>query len=411
MPLGPGAKLGPFEVLAPLGAGGMGEVFRARDTRLGRDVAVKLLPRELAQNDQLRARFEREAKTVSSLKHPNICTLFDVGHEGDIHFLVLELIEGESLASRLTRGALSPEQVPRYGAEIADALDYAHQQGIVHRDLKPGNVMLTKIGAKLLDFGLARPAAESSLREPSDETATRDKPLTAEGTILGTFQYMAPEQLEGREADARTDIFALGAVLHEMATGRRAFEGTSRASLIAAIVSSQPALISSITNLTPPALDHVVQACLEKDPEDRWRSAHDVARELRWISQAGASAAVTVRHRRWERFGWAAALLVTLLATAFMMQLRGDVPAAPLALAVPAPAGTWIETVHPSPDGRSLLLVATDDQGESRLWVRSISTGKVRGSRGHGRLPSTILVAGRRMDRFPRQEQAPQSRG
>jgi serine/threonine protein kinase len=219
MTISPGSRLGPYEILAPLGAGGMGEVWRAKDTRLDREVAIKILPESFAQNEQFRARFEREAKTISSLNHPNICTLHDVGHEGGTHYLVMELIDGRSLADRLTKGPLPVHETLRYGAQIADALDRAHRQGIVHRDLKPGNVMLTKAGAKLLDFGLARAAAEASPVQGLTEMPTQAKPLTAEGTILGTFQYMAPEQLEGEEADARTDIFALGAVLYEMATG------------------------------------------------------------------------------------------------------------------------------------------------------------------------------------------------
>ncbi|HVR43607.1 MAG TPA: serine/threonine-protein kinase, partial [Thermoanaerobaculia bacterium] len=280
-----GTRLGPYEVVAPIGAGGMGEVYRARDTRLERSVAIKILPAEFAENTQLRLRFEREAKTISQLNHPHICTLFDVGHDKATHYLVMEYLEGESLADRLVKGPLPMEQVLRYGIEIADALDKAHRQGIIHRDLKPGNIMLTKSGAKLLDFGLAKlTIADSGGILGLTAMPTEQKPLTQEGTILGTFQYMAPEQLEGREADARTDLFAFGAVLYEMATGRRAFEGKSRASLIAAIVSSQPPPVSQLQPLTPPALEHVMKKCLEKDPEDRWQSAHDVAEELRWVS-------------------------------------------------------------------------------------------------------------------------------
>ena len=268
MPLAPGTRLGPYEVGAPLGAGGMGEVYRARDTRLGRDVAIKVLPQHLPVDANLRARFEREARTVSTLNHPHICTLYDVGREGDTDFLVMELIEGETLAHRLQRGALSTTEVLRIGSQIADALDRAHRAGVVHRDLKPGNVMLTRTGAKLMDFGLAR---EKDGHQPGMPglTITRSEPLTAEGTIVGTFQYMAPEQLEGREADARSDLWALGCVIYEMATGKRAFEGKSQASLISAIMSSDPPPIEQITPLSPPALDRLVHACLAKDPEDR----------------------------------------------------------------------------------------------------------------------------------------------
>ena len=317
MTLVAGSRLGPYEIVAPLGAGGMGEVFRGRDTRLGRDVAIKILPEGFAQNEQFRARFEREAKTISSLNHPNICTLFDVGHEDGTHFLVMELIEGESLADRLHKGPLPLDQLLRYGAQVADALHRAHKQGIVHRDLKPGNVMLTKTGAKLLDFGLARPASESAAVQGMTDL-TQAKPLTQEGTILGTFQYMAPEQLEGQEADARTDIFALGALLYEMATGKPAFEGSSRTSLIAAIVSSHPAPISSVIPMAPPALDHFVRKCLEKDPDDRWQSAHDVASELRWLSEAGSQAGipttVTMRRKTREKLAWAIAAAAIALA-------------------------------------------------------------------------------------------------
>ena len=233
MNVAPGTHLGPYEILAPIGSGGMGEVWRARDTRLGRDVAIKVLPTSLAENAQLRLRLEREAKTISQLNHPHICSLYDVG-DG---FLVMELLEGETLADRLARGPLPVDQLLRFSIEIAGALDRAHRSGVVHRDLKPGNVMITKSGAKLLDFGLARPMASLP---PALTGLTEAKPLTAEGTIVGTFQYMAPEQIEGREADIRTDIFAFGALMYEMATGRRAFDGRSKTSLIAAILDRDP---------------------------------------------------------------------------------------------------------------------------------------------------------------------------
>ena len=300
--LTPSSRLGPYEITAPLGAGGMGEVYRARDTRLGRDVAVKLLPPHLAANPQFRERFEREARSASALNHPHICALHDVGSAtvqgSELHFMVLELVEGESLAQRLTKGPLPLPDVLRFGVQVAQALDAAHRAGIVHRDLKPGNVMLTRGGAKLLDFGLAaaRPGDDHAVL-PAQSSLTEAKPLTEQGTIVGTFQYMAPEQLEGQPSDARTDIFALGAVLYEMATGRRAFEGKTRTSLIAAIVSTQPPSISSIQGMSPPALDHVVRKCLEKDPEDRWQSARDVAAELQWIAEGGVPSASSARWR------------------------------------------------------------------------------------------------------------------
>jgi Tol biopolymer transport system component len=299
MALIPGTKLGPYEIVAPLGAGGMGEVYRARDPRLGRDVAIKVLPQHLSANDEVRARFEREARTVSSLNHPHICTLFDVGREGGTDYLVMELVEGETLAQRLAKGALPPAEVLRLGAQIADALDRAHRAGVIHRDLKPGNVMLARSGAKLMDFGLARatglagPGGASGITHAAlTRSPTVAGPLTAEGTIVGTFQYMSPEQLEGKEADARSDLWALGCVLYEMATGRRAFEASSQASLIAAIMHVPPASLSQAASTAPPALDRVISACLAKDPADRIQSAHDVKLQLGWISEPGAPPAV-----------------------------------------------------------------------------------------------------------------------
>ncbi len=292
MSLAAGTRLGPYEIGAPIGAGGMGEVYRARDTRLERTVAIKVLPSHLSENADVRQRFEREAKTISSLSHPHICALYDVGNQDGVEFLVMEYLEGDTLSERLTRGPLPFDQVLRHGCEIADALDKAHRQGIVHRDLKPGNVMLTKSGVKLLDFGLAKAVAPSAARSGASLTALptqAGKDLTAEGTILGTFQYMAPEQLEGREADGRTDIFAFGAVLYEMATGKKAFSGRSQASLISSIMSAEPAPVSAAAPMTPPAFDRVVRTCLAKDPDDRWQTAHDIAVQLRWIQEGGSA--------------------------------------------------------------------------------------------------------------------------
>ncbi len=283
MTLAAGTKLGPYGILAPLGAGGMGEVYRARDTRLGRDVAIKVLPAHLAATPEVRARFDREARAVSSLNHPHICTLFDVGHQDGVDYLVMEHLDGETLAARLARGPLATPDLLRFAIEIAEALDAAHRAGIVHRDLKPGNVMLTKGGTKLLDFGLARATGLGAAGADVTQSPTVSRPLTAEGTIVGTFQYMSPEQLEGGEADARSDLFAFGAVLYEMATGKRAFEGKSQASLIAAILDKDPPPISSVAPLAPPALDRVVQRCLAKSPDDRWQTARDLASELKWV--------------------------------------------------------------------------------------------------------------------------------
>ncbi|MBI2212839.1 MAG: serine/threonine-protein kinase [Acidobacteria bacterium] len=387
MALAPGNHLGPYEVVAPIGAGGMGEVWRAKDTRLDRDVAVKVLPPGFASNPQLKARFEREARTISSLNHPNICTLFDVGHHEETHFLVMELLDGESLADRLQKGPLAPDQLLRVGSQLADALDRAHKQGIIHRDLKPGNVMLTKTGAKLLDFGLARSGVDSNPLGGFTEAATQARPLTQEGTILGTFQYMAPEQLEGREADARTDIFALGALLYEMATAKRAFEGSTKTSLIAAIVSSHPAPISSVTPMTPPALDHIVRKCLEKDPDDRWQSAHDVASELRWLSEAGSQAgvatSVTLRRKTREKLAWGLAALFALsaiVATAAWMR-RAPKPAEPFRATIEPPAEAALIPfdllgLSLSPDGRRLAFAANLTDGGRQLWIRDLDSMK-----------------------------------
>jgi serine/threonine protein kinase len=292
MPLAPSTRLGPYEIVAPIGAGGMGEVYRARDTRLGRDVAVKVLPAGVSENPDARARFEREARVASSLNHPNICVLHDIGRHGDTDYLVMEMVDGESLAERIARGPLPVDEVVKLGTQLADALHRAHRAGIVHRDIKPGNVMLSRSGAKLMDFGLAR-----SQRAPGGghdtamtQTPTVQQPLTAEGTMVGTFQYMAPEQLEGREADARSDLWALGCVLYEMATGRRAYDGQTPASLISAIMRDDPRPMLELAPLTPPALDRVVRSCLVKDPERRWQSAQDLALALRWPADTAAPA-------------------------------------------------------------------------------------------------------------------------
>src|SRR6202790_4693714 len=289
----PGRRLGPHEILTAVGAGGMGEVYRARDTRLDRIVAIKVLPSHLADRAELRERFEREAKTIASLNHPHICTLFDTGHQDDIDFLVMEYIEGETLAQRLVKGALPIQQVLQYAVEISDALDKAHRKGVTHRDLKPGNIMITKTGTKLLDFGLAKLKAEvSPTNVPLSDLPTAKDPLTAQGSIVGTLQYMAPEQLEGKEVDARTDIFAFGVVVYEMATRKRAFEGKSQASVIGAILKDDPPSISSLQPMTPPTLDRVVKKCLAKEPDDRWHSAKDLCDELKWIAEGGSQAGV-----------------------------------------------------------------------------------------------------------------------
>src|SRR5262245_35478427 len=293
MSLQPGTKLGPYRIVAPAGAGGMGEVYKGADTRLNRTVAIKVLPEHFSQDAEMKQRFEREAQTIAAMNHPHICTLYDVGQQDGTEFLVMEYLEGETLASRISRGPLPLDEALKVAIEIADALDKAHAQGVTHRDLKPGNVMLTASGAKLLDFGLAKlkqQATSSDTPSPSPAGANTTTP----GTIMGTMQYMAPEQLEGKEADARTDIFAFGALLYEMVSGRRAFEGKSKAHLIAAIVSVDPEPLSKQQPTTPPALDFLVKRCLEKDPEDRLQTAWDRLCQLRWIAEGGTETGMPV---------------------------------------------------------------------------------------------------------------------
>jgi eukaryotic-like serine/threonine-protein kinase len=384
----PGAQLGPYEVLAPLGAGGMGEVYRAKDKRLDRTVALKVLPPHLAADPDLRQRFEREARAASSLNHPHICALFDVGRQEGIDFLVMEYLEGETLADRLSRGPLPTEQVLRYGIEIADALDKAHRQGIVHRDLKPGNVMLTKAGTKLLDFGLAKLHGAQAAPTASmlSALATAARPLTERGTVLGTFQYMAPEQLEAKEADARSDLFALGSLLYEMATGKRAFTGKSQASLIAAILSAEPPPLASVQPMAPPALERLVKVCLAKDPDDRLQTAHDVMQELKWIAEAGSAAgvpaSVAARRKSRERLAWILAGVLPVAASAATLFLASRLkPATALRstrFVVPAPdraADLLYATL--SPDGRMLAFRATVD-GKTSVWLRPLDSLEAR---------------------------------
>jgi serine/threonine protein kinase/Tol biopolymer transport system component len=366
--LAPGTHLGSYRVESLIGQGGMGEVYRATDTRLDRVVAVKILPPHLSARPDLRERFEREARAVSSLTHPNICTLYDVGRHDGVDFLVMELVEGESLADRLARGALPLDQVVRYGSEIADALASAHKRGIVHRDLKPGNVMITKAGAKLLDFGLAKSAA-GGVSTPDAPTEAH-KPLTAEGTILGTIQYMAPEQLEGRDADVRADIFALGAVLYEMVTGRRAFGGNSRASVIAAILDRDPPPISTAEPATSPALDRIIRACLAKDPDARLQSASDVAMQLRWLRDATDEVArPAMRRRLWPVA--AVVLLLALIAAGIWMATRARETSRPsFHLSLLPPGGYSISNASMSRQG-ALAFVAGNG-ASYRLFVRPL---------------------------------------
>src|SRR5436309_9777601 len=303
MALASGTKLGPYEILAMLGAGGMGEVYRARDTRLDRTVAIKVLASHLSSSPELKQRMEREAKAISSLNHPHICHLYDIGSQHGTDYMVMEFLEGETLAERLRKGAMPLNEIFKTGIAVAEALAFAHRQGIVHRDLKPGNIMLTQGGAKLMDFGLAKPlglrntAAGSGAAPSFTAAATLSgpsplSPLTTAGSIIGTIQYMSPEQIEGKEADARSDIFAFGAVLYEMATGKRAFQGKSHLSTASSILEKDPDPISTIQPLAPKALEHTVQTCLAKNPEERFQDAHDLKFQLLWLAGAGAESSV-----------------------------------------------------------------------------------------------------------------------
>ncbi len=384
----------------------MGEVYRARDTRLDRTVAVKILPSHLSDNPEAKQRFDREARAISSLNHPNICTLHDVGHQDGIDFLVMEFLEGETLADRLLRGPLPTEQVLKYGIEICEGLERAHKSGVVHRDLKPGNVMLTKTGAKLMDFGLAK-AAPSGAAPASSLTMTishpsAEQPLTAQGTLVGTFQYMSPEQTEGKDADARSDIFALGAVLYEMATGKRAFTGKSQASIVAAILASEPPPISLVQPMSPPALAQVIKTCLAKDPEERFQTVHDLKQQLKWIAEASASqlaAPAQVRARRVVQkrtllIGAVAGWVLAAAALAFFLSSRSQLEEArrPMTAAWLPPKDTEFASVvigapALSPDGSKLAFLVnlislsnerlsnTAAASDSKLWVRDVNTG------------------------------------
>src|SRR5258708_21493818 len=387
----PGRRLGPHEILSSVGAGGMGEVYRARDTRLARIVAIKVLPSHLADRPELRERFEREARTIASLNHPHICTLFDIGQEDGIEYVVMEYLEGETLAQRLMKGPLPLEQVLRYAIEIADALDKAHRKGVTHRDLKPGNIMLTKTGTKLLDFGLAKLKQEvAPANVQLSELPTADDPLTAKGTIVGTLQYMAPEQLEGKEGDARTDMFAFGAVVYEMATRTRAFEGKSQASVISAIMSSDPPPISSLQPMTPPALDRVVKKCLRKDRDDRWQSARDVTDELKWIAERGSQAGVSVPtaaakgipalERQALILSVGPLLLVAAIASLVTWNLRpSPSPQLVTRTVITLPLGQQLAgldsgpAVALSPDGTHLAYVARQ-RGTQQLYLRAMDS-------------------------------------
>ena len=393
--LRPGTQLGPYRIDHLVGAGGMGQVYRATDTRLARTVAIKILPRALASNPQFRARFDREAQAIAALTHPHICTLHDISHQDGVDFLVMEYLEGETLAARLARGPLPLDQALTYATECADALAAAHRQGIVHRDLKPGNIILTKGGAKLLDFGLAKPASLTVAHGSSITRSMTPPSLTARGTILGTLQYMAPEQLDGKEADARSDIFAFGAVVYEMLTGKKAFGGKSEASLIGAIMHAEPAPITASQPHTPPALERLVKTCLAKDPDARWHSARDLWHELRWIGHETTKPAPSGRLVR-RRLLWACTLAGVLgfvvggllLSNFLRRDLADQAPGLqPLQMGIsgPGPAGgmTFYQANNSlalSPDGRYLALASG-----GRLFLRamdSLALTPVAGSEG-----------------------------
>lgn len=380
MALDIGTKLGPYEILSVAGAGGMGEVYKAKDTRLDRSVAIKVLSTQIVDNADLRQRFDREAKAISSLNHPNICTLHDVGHQEGIDYLVMEFLEGETLSARLIRGALPGPELLTIAIQVADALDKAHRQGLVHRDLKPGNIMLTKSGAKLMDFGLAKlQQAGGVVRGVSG--ITRTTPLTGEGTIIGTLQYMSPEQLEGKEADFRSDIFSFGAILYEMATGKRAFEGGSQASLIASILKEQPRPVAEIQPLSPPMLDRVIKQCLEKDPEHRWQTAGDLKRALQWTaeggSQVGVPITVSARRKLRERILWGTVVvLAAVSATLGIVQYTRTTPIRKVARWVVAPATGLASITWPrlSPDGTLIAFQAVDTTGQTGIYIRPLNT-------------------------------------
>lgn len=400
--LAPGTLLGPYRVESLLGAGGMGRVYRATDTRLQRTVALKILSDMFASEPEFRERFDREAKTIAALAHPHICTLHDVGRQDGIDFLVMEHVEGETLSARLERGALSLQEALKYAVQIADALDKAHRQGIVHRDLKPANIMLTKGGAKLLDFGLAKTGAPIVVSNGAAPAQAHPRVVTAAGTILGTVQYMAPEQLEGKETDARTDVFAFGAVLYEMLTGMKAFDAKTQARLIATIMQAEPPSVSLRQPAIPPALDRVVKACLAKDPDDRWQNAADLARELRWIAEPRTTAehsAATVAPRlsllHNARIAWTAAA-VLLFATLTLMgfawrRTAPDTAAVRFFVSLPdgwtllsivtQDTGTNASSTAPlalSRDGLRIAFAARNADGKAVLWIRSLDTVEAR---------------------------------
>ncbi len=413
MALTAGTRLGPYEVIAPIGAGGMGEVYSAKDTRLDRTVALKILPLHLADTPEVRQRFEREARAVSSLNHPNICALYDIGQQDGTDFLVMEYLEGQTLAKRIEQGPMPTPELLRVAIQVCEALEKAHRQGVIHRDLKPGNVMLTKAGAKLLDFGLAKGAAPAVSDMSSSPTVTQPLPgssrgnqLTVQGTIVGTLQYMPPEQLEGGEADARSDIFSFGATLYEMATGQKAFPAKSQASLIAEILKAQPRPISELQPLVPPALERIVTTCLAKDPDDRWQSAGDLKRELVWISSAGSLAGVPApviaqrktRERTWKILLAAVGIIAAAgIAGSLFFARKASQPTPVIHAEMNPPEGYEFGSIGKdnqfaiSPDGSAIAFVA-EGQRKQLLFVRTAEFRDHAAFARHGRRLVPILV-------------------
>jgi len=399
MALAQGTKLGPYEVQSTVGAGGMGEVYRARDTRLDRTVAIKVLPVHLSADPDMRARFEREAKAISGMQHPNICVLYDVGSQDNVDFLVMEYLEGETLFTRLARKALTSDEALKIAIEVADALEKAHRGGVVHRDLKPGNVMLTKAGAKLMDFGLAKPhglSAGPSSGAPSFSSmatlADMASPITVAGTLVGTVQYMSPEQIQGKEADARSDIFSFGAMLYEMFTQKRAFEGKSQLSVASAILEREPEPIATVQPLTPPAIEQVVRTCLAKDPDDRFQSAHDLKLQLQWIAASGSKAGIPaiVSSQRKSRgkllmVAMSAGWMIAAAAVLALLWYDGRLSSASqmVRASIESPAGFNARDVIEgapslSPDGKLLAFVAlkqgasSTDPSVDTIFVRGL---------------------------------------